>query len=274
VCAASVDRSRAEVSAEPGMTEVAVVVLGIIEGPDPIPQGIWEPIRDVDPSLFLNPTGGMRRDGRPDIAVDPVTRWPHVVWAYNNGTDYDVAYSRWDGAGWLPPEFLTSDTLNEVDPRIHVGGQSIYVVWWVEETNAIWLIEQSRRGVWGTPAPVGGLSGMRPSVVTWGETVLVASEADDGQGGKEILVSKRLAPDVFDTEFVSSNPEDQPLDVVLHEAQGRLWMDWKRSNTEFAYSEFAGDVWAPASTLPWTGHSWVVVEEMRRTVRSLILESP
>lgn len=258
----------------PGPTEVAVVVVGIIEGPDPIPQGIWDPIRDVDPALLLNPAGGPRGDGRPDIAFGPSTRWPHVVWAYHNGSDYDVAYSRWDGEGWLAPEFLTSSVFNEVDPRVHVDDDAVHVVWWVEETNGVWLMAQSRRGEWGPPEQVTGLSGMRPSVVTWEGTVLVASEADDGQGGKEILLATRLGPEAFATEFVDSGPENQPLDVMLHEDQGTLWMDWKRSGSEFAYSEFAGDAWTPVAVLPWTEHSWVAAEEMRQTVRSLLLGSP
>ena len=71
---------QAEVSANPSPSGVSMMILGIIEGPDPIPQILWEPVRDVDPNLYLNPEGAARGDGRPAVATDPVTGWPHVVW--------------------------------------------------------------------------------------------------------------------------------------------------------------------------------------------------
>jgi hypothetical protein len=272
--AATTGHLRAEVAAEPGPLKVAVLVVGIIEGPDPIPQSIWDPVRDIDPELVLNSDGGQRGDGRPDIAMDPVTKWPHVVWAYGNGTDYDIAYSRWDGDGWLETEFVTSTTANEIDPRIHVDRDYVYVVWWVEETGSIWLVRRPRLGAWQMSERVNGQQGMRPSVVTWNGTVLVASETDDGQGGMEILMSTRLGAGSFFTEFIGSTAEHLALDVVLHTGQGKLWMDWKHSDTEFAYSEFVNDAWGPITTLPWTDPSWIGVEEMRLRVRGRVLATP
>jgi hypothetical protein len=274
VLAATTGALRAEVSADPTPIEVCVLVLGIIEGPDPIPQGIWEPVRDVDPVLFLNPEGAGRGDGRPDIAMDPVTRWPHVVWAYNNGDDYDIAYSRWDGDGWLETEFLTSNAANEIDPRIHVDSDAVYVVWWEEGARSVWFVKQRRLSGWEVPEQVNEHPGMRPSVATWGGTVLVTAESEDGQGGRGIVLSRRLGQGDFDAEIVGATSEDLALDVVLHVERDQLWMDWKRSGTEFAYSEFAGDAWTPAATLPWTDHSWIAVEQLRLRIRNLVLMSP
>lgn len=272
--AATAGALRAEVSADPTATEVCVLVLGIIEGPDPIPQGIWEPVRDVDPVLFLNPDGAGRRDGRPDIAMDPVTGWPHVVWAYNNGFDHDIAYSRWDGDGWLATEFLTSTAADDVDPRIHVDGDAIYVVWWEENAQSVWLVKRLRLSSWEVPERVNEEPGMRPSVATWGGTVLVVAEAESGQGGRDIVLSTRVGQGEFESEIVGGTPEDLALDVVLHVERGRLWMDWKRAGTEFAYSEFAGETWTPTATVPWTDHSWIAVEEARQRIRNLVLMSP
>ena len=70
-----------------------MIILGVIEGPDPIPQVIWEPVRDIDPDLVLNADGALRGDGRPDVAMDPETGWPHVVWAYFTGPDFDIVHS-------------------------------------------------------------------------------------------------------------------------------------------------------------------------------------
>lgn len=274
VLAATTGAFRAEVSADPTATEVRVLVLGIIEGPDPIPQGIWEPVRDVDPVLFLNPDGAERKDGRPDIATDPVTGWPHVVWAYNNGIDHDIAYSRWDGDGWLETEFLTSHVADEIDPRIHVDFEGIHVVWWEADAQTVRYVKRSRLSDWGVPERVNDRPGLRPSVATWGGTVLVVAEAEGGHGGKDIVLSKRLGHGEFEAEIVGATPGDLALDVVLHVERDRLWMDWKRSGWEFAYSEFAGDGWTPVATVPWTDHSWTAVKETRLRIRTLVLMSP
>lgn len=252
--------------------QVAVLVLGIIEGPDPIPQVLWQPVRDIDPELILNPEGAVRGDGRPDITFDPATGWPHVVWAYANGTDHDIAYSRWNGSGWLEPEFLTSDTADQIDPRIHIDGETIYVVWCEAGPDAIWLTSRTGDGAWEPPDQV--YTGMRPSVVTWGGTILVASERSDGQGGKEIFLSSSQGQGSFHTEPVNSNPVNVPLDVILHSEQGKLWMDWRRSADEFAYSEFDGADWRPPATVPWTDGSWVTIEEVRLVIRGIVLGSP
>jgi hypothetical protein len=265
--------ARAEVSAEPGPIEVSVAVLGIIEGPDPIPQEIWAPVRDIAPARYLNTSGAERGDGRPDIAIDPATGWPHVVWAYHNGTDFDIAYSCWDGEGWTETQLLASSALDEKDPRIHARNGRIHVVWWVEQTRAVWLLVQPRPGQWDVPERVDAMSGMRPSVVAGDADVLVACEADADDGGRRILVSERQGEDLFDVEVVASTPGHRPLDVVLHAEQGRLWMDWKHSATQFAYAELTGKGWGPATTLPWTDQSWSGTEEARRVVRSLVLGS-
>lgn len=273
VLAATTGALRAEVSADPTATEVRVLVLGIIEGPDPIPQGIWEPVRDVDPALFLNPDGAGRKDGRPDIAKDPVTGWPHVVWAYNNGIDHDIAYSRWDGDGWLETEFLTSNAVDEIDPRIYVDFEAIHVVWWETGTQTVRYVKRSRLSDWGVPERVNDRPGTRPSVATWGGTVLVVAEAEGDLGGKEIVLSTRLGQGEFEAEIVGATAGGLALDVVLHVERDKLWMDWKRSGWEFAYSEFAGDDWTPATTVPWTDHSWIAVRETRLRIRNLVLMS-
>jgi hypothetical protein len=263
--------SRAELSAEVGLSEIGVMILGVIEGPDPIPQIIWEPIRDTDPALILNPAGAARGDGRPDVAFDPVTGRPHVVWAYNNGTDFDIAHSYWNGSGWTAPEFLTADAENQLDPRIFIDESAIYVTWWELGTGSVWLITQPRGNAWGLAEQVNGQFGMRPSVVTWGGTVVVASESDDGQGGHEIQLSTRGEQGMFNTQLVSVSSQDQALDVMLHTESGRLWMDWRHSGTQFAYSEFEGSAWNPTSTVPWTDTSWLRFEQVHLAIRNLVV---
>jgi hypothetical protein len=266
--------SRAELSAEVGLSEIGVMILGVIEGPDPIPQIIWEPIRDIDPALILNPSGAARGDGRPDVAFDPATGRPHVVWAYNSGTDFDIAHSYWNGNGWTAPEFLTADAESQLDPRIFIDESAIYVTWWEPGAGSVWLITQPRGNAWQLAEQVEGQHGMRPSVVTWGGTVIVASESDDGQGGHEIQLSTRGEQGIFNTQLVSVSSQDQALDVMLHTESDRLWMDWRHSGTQFAYSEFEGSTWNPATTVPWIDTSWLRLEQVHLAIRNLVVCEP
>ena len=263
---------RAEVSANPSPAGVSMLIIGIIEGPDPIPQVLWEPVRDVDPKLFLNPSGAPRGDGRPDVAIDPVTNWPHVVWAWNNGGEHDIAYSRWTGSEWHPTEILISGTANQVDPRIFVDESTIYVVWWETGVDKVWLVTRPIDGEWQASEPVSQAlqTGMRPSVVSWEGTVLVAAEVDDGQGGKQIILATRQGQGVYVTETVGSVDDDHALDVVLHAEQAKLWLDWRQSDQEFGYTQFLSGAWAGTETLPWTDESWLALEEVRRCIRTLV----
>ena len=272
--AAGADAPHAEVSADPTLYEVGVIVLGIIEGPDPIPQIIWAPVRDIDPVLYLNPDGAARGDGRPDIFTNPVTGLPHVVWAYNNGSDFDIAYSRWSASGWRQTEFITASVADELDPRIFIDDDAIYVVWWEPTSSAVRLIKREHLGDWQPVESISGLLGERPSVVTWGGTVLVASEQQDGMGGTDIVLSTRIAEDVYDSEVVGSAPDVSPLDVILHTEQGKLWMDWRHTSASYAYSEYTGSSWKPAASVPWTETSWVQLEEVRLCIRNMVMSTP
>jgi hypothetical protein len=272
--AAGATTPHAEISADPTLYEVGVIVLGIIEGPDPIPQVIWAPVRDIDPVLYLNPDGAGRGDGRPDIFINPVTGSPHVVWAYDNGSDFDIAYSYWTGSGWRQTEFITASVADELDPRIFIDDDAIYVVWWEPTSSAIGLIKREHLGEWQPVESVGGLIGERPSVVTWGGTVFVASERDDGMGGTDIVLSTRVGADVYDSEIVGNAPDVSPLDVVLHTEQGKLWMDWRHSSASYAYSEHSGSGWNPAASVPWTETNWVQLEEVRLCIRNMVMSAP
>ena len=123
--------SSAEVGSgcEPG--DEFALVLGIIENPDPIPQMQWNEYEGDSEQ-----EDGGRDDGRPDIGFDAHGQ-PQVVWAFDTGTDHDIAFTEWTGDGWAHDvEFLTASVVDELDPRIYVDDAgSIFVTWW-ENTPA------------------------------------------------------------------------------------------------------------------------------------------
>jgi len=53
-----------------------------------------------------------------------------------------------------------------------------------------------------------------------------------------------------------------------------LWVDWKHSETEYAYSEQVDGEWMPPVFLPWTDDSWVRAEEARKAIRTIIETGP
>ena len=200
---------------------------------------------------------------------------PHVVWAYNSGPDYDIAYSRWDGSGWTEVEYLSATAVEELDPRIHIDASHVHVVWWEPPSGAIRLIRRPLSGDWEMPENVSGHVGMRPTVITWGGSVLVASETIGDLGSKDLLVPVQLDPSNFSTETVGTVSQDEPLNIVLHSTgDGHLWMDWRHSSTQFAYSVFGGASWGPPQTISWTSESWLDFEQARLLIRSELLSGP
>jgi len=265
---------RAEVSADT-QNEVILLVLGITEGPDPIPQVIWSPVRDVDEELFLNPDGGNRDDGRPDAAFHPDTGWPHVVWAYDEGTHHDIAISAWIGEVWSDIKKRSAPGTDDVAPRVSVSDAgTVYVAWGTVELSHVWMSTfVPETSTWGDAERVTGLlgTGRRPSILEWEGTVLVAYERDSTRLGQEVVVATRVGPGVYTEEIVATTAGNSPLDVILHDEQGVLWIDWRHSDSEYAYSIYSANAWSPLVTLPWTGDSWTRVEEVREAIRQIVL---
>ena len=58
---------------------------------------------------------------------------------------------------------------------------------------------------------------------------------------------------------------------MLHTEWGQLWMDWRDSSTQFAYSEFDGGEWISPTPVPWNDDSWLRLEQIRLTIRNLVV---
>jgi hypothetical protein len=262
----------------PGWAEVAVetqpdggvlLVVQITEGPDPIPQSIWDPVGSWDRELTLNSDGGIRGDGRPDVAEGSGA--PVVAWSYRGASDHDVALASWTATGWQT-EFLTADRANELDPRVFEAPDgSLHATWWVPAGDVYYL--SNAGGGWGVPTRLTATPslGRRPSVATWRGSVLVAYERDAGPGVQEVVCAL-VAPDGLSTPFGTfSVARTQPLDAILHVSGARLWLDWKQSATEMAYSERGDRNWSQPATVSWTDPSWLGEREARARVRKIVL---
>lgn len=252
---------------------IYVLILGIGDSADPIV--CWELVEEWEAGSGkpLNPGGDLRGDGRPDLVIDPTTGWPLVTWAYWAGTDYDVAYSEWEGEDWSEIGFITSTIENQLDPRSHIDDTGkVLTVWWEDiQTGRLYLaVRAPGETQWGN-AQLIQRSGRRPSVVPDGYDLLVAFEKDGPQGIQKVSVLTLFAGGGSQEQTLASTDRIDPLDVIIHEAQGVYWAEWKHSDDAFAYSVRTVDGWTDPITVPWTDHSWVGEEELRRIIRTEVL---
>jgi len=255
--------------------DVYILILTIIEDPDPIPSISWELIGEWEGGggKPLNPGGDARGDGRPDVAIDPSTGWPLVSWAYWAGTDYDIAYSEWEGEDWSDIAFITADVENQLDPRSHIDDAGrVRTVWWESvQAGKIYLAVREQGGTAWSPAQLVQQPGRRPSVVPDGDDLLVAFEVDGPQLTQRVKVLTLLAGGGSHEETLATTDRLDCLDVIVHEAGGVFWADWKHSDQLFAYSVRGAEGWGDPVTLPWTDHSWLGEEELRQIIRSEVL---
>jgi hypothetical protein len=277
--------TRAEVSSSRGpgdraRTLIVGSISNITDGADPVLDVPWDRVRPAPGVKLLNANGPVRPDGRPDVAFSPSRFWPFVVWAFNNQSDHDIAYAEWTGDGWGVTGYLTAGAENELDPRTFISGEGrIYVVWWVDAAQP-YVMLTSRRLVspdWEPPQRVSatGEIARRPTVVAVGDVLRVAYERSsnlDVSAPRELIIRRRNGNGPFEIEQVITSGATPELDPILHVLPGKLWLDWKHSDTEFGYATF-GDSWGPAVIRPWNDPSWVGVEDVRRAIRFAVATS-
>ena len=80
-----------------------------------------------------------------------------------------------------------------------------------------------------------------------------------------------LAGGGSDEVTLATTERVDPLDVVVHESGGVFWADWKQSDELFAYSVRGAEGWSDPVTVPWTDHSWLGEEELRKIIRTEVL---
>jgi len=263
---------RAEYSADINDEIYYILLLAIIEDPDPIPVDLdcWGAVGTASGGDLLNFGGDARGDGCPDTAINPQSGAPLATWAYRSSTDHDIAISEWAVDHWGETRFLTSDTADQRDPSalIEPDGRA-HVVWWTAG-GAEKLFHATREpgsDEWGLPEPIAD-AGRRPSLVGVAEGLLVAYERDAPSGGQQVVVAKLLHDGPTTFEVVAQTERTEPLDVMIHFSAGRLWVDWKHGDGQFAYAVESGGSWGGPVTLPWDDKSWVGEEELRKIVRA------
>jgi len=165
-------------------------------------------------ALVLNPDGATRGDGRPDIAIDPVSGLPRAVWAMRGGSGFDIVTSTFDGRAWTEAIPLTATFgVDELDPRIAFRANgTATVAWW---TNAsvptVQLAIKPSTGMWQLIGTVSepGVKAKMPAISLEGNLIILAYRTSLGT---EIL-KKTIVEDQFGdgpTPFPRDNGNNGP----------------------------------------------------------------
>jgi hypothetical protein len=89
--------------------------------------------------------------------------------------------------------------------------------------------------------------------------------------GTEIVVSDRATGGTFFEKTVVAEGGAALEEPVLHVMGGTVWLDWKNSETSFAWSLHEDGEWSAPSLLPWTNFTWLGFEEARIVTEGEVL---
>jgi len=196
-----------------------ILILGIIEDPDPIPTVTYEQMRDGSTDPLLDAGSAQRNDGRPDEAFDPETGWPVVTWASSAGGDYDIAFAGWTGESWSEIDLPASSVHDELDPRVYIDSfRKTYIIWWTAgSSEKVFLTFRTGGAIdWKDQVEVAN-DARRPSVVTHDGLIVVAFERDLAGGGQELIVAFLAEDGGIATERLATTTRSERLDAVVRE---------------------------------------------------------
>lgn len=250
--------SVAEVSAGKAVFDPSFFVASGGDDPSPDP---WGRVRlDASADLMLNVDGTANGDGGPAFAIDPVTGWPTVVWAWFDGNDHEIALSHWDGTAWSAWEMLTDNGEEDLDPAVTYGTDgSCRVTWWKGDDQQVWYQQRPpsqgwsseervtvvvEEGRWPAVAAAFGHSRVAYQVANADATDIVVATRQEGGWQRRVVTSTTYEGPAGDGD----------LHVRIHESGGRLWLDWVDGVGSMAYSEYdnATDSWSSPLYEPYT----------------------
>jgi len=148
----------------------------------------------------LNVEGALRGDGRPDIAIDPLSGLPRAVWSMRSGSGFDIVTSTFDGRAWSEPMSLSASfRVDDLDPRLAFRADGVaVVVWWTNTTpSAVHMGYLTPAGRWVDRGVVSAASrwAKQPSVRQVGDLTIIAYRAP---GPIQIQPLRIVLPDFGD----------------------------------------------------------------------------
>jgi hypothetical protein len=160
-----------------------VVILQGMEGQEPI---VWRQVRsDSDPMLVLNPRGDEVGDLTPSVREHPGTGMPWAVWSLNDGTDYEIAYSVFNGRQWVVTRRVEEgdNPHHDLDPVLEFtrGGVGV-VAWWRATPVPQVFLSYQVRGAWSPAIAISDpeVDSRHPRLQVRGKDLVVTYETQVG----------------------------------------------------------------------------------------------
>ncbi|MEW5807604.1 MAG: hypothetical protein AB1756_09705 [Acidobacteriota bacterium] len=210
------------------------------------------------------------------IETNPASGNPEAVWSAKGGSDssYEIRYSYLDGTEWAPSVAITTDSVDDLDPRLAFdlsGNRN--AVWWSDGTYDI--IQYSylpfSGGSWSSPLSISSSSEncRYPSVVAHNSEVWFSYERINNSGYRDVLCSTKEYPEPFPTFVISNTQRQTELRTKIHSINGHLWVDWIDSASYLGYSERISGLWSSAQYESYSGED--DVENGRQRIRLKIV---
>jgi hypothetical protein len=210
------------------------------------------------------------------FADNPVTGQSESVWkAIPRGGSGEIFFSVLQGTDWLLSEQITSNTLPDENPRLAISGQGVrWVSWWRDDAlDAIYAASKpSVGGPWSTPAQLSpaSVNARYPDIAVFGGTVFIAYETIPSSGNRQIIVSKQMDPLPWPSQTISTALQANRLFVQIHQALGRLWVDWVDSGQSLGWSEYVSNAWSAPQFEPYGGSG--DLDAGRARIRNALVE--
>ncbi len=221
---------------------------------------VWNRYSCFNNWLALNENGDLSSDGIPSFGINPITYLPEIVWSKFDGSDYEIAYSYFNGIAWSNIELLTDNNIDDLNPNITFNNNGkAKVTWWsdeiipqvyykIKEYNAPWssslcISNASEISRFPSIAPLENLSyaGFEKYVTQASKIILVAGIIDDPDPHSPGVTY--LGDSVFE-------PSTEPTSYFEN---GHLWVDWIYDENYLCWSEKIGDSWTAQQYEPYSG---------------------
>lgn len=189
-----------------------VVILQGMEGQEPI---VWRQVReDGETRLILNPRGDEVGDLSPSVREHPVTGLPWAVWSLNDGTDYEIAYSLFNGQQWVVTRRVEAadNPYHDLDPALAFTSDGVGVVaWWRAAPTPQVYVSFQKEGQWSPPVLISDpeVDSRHPRLLVRGSDLTVTYETQAGSKSLPLPVVKDSAcdPDISPDCDISDGPD-------------------------------------------------------------------
>ncbi len=159
----------------------------IFRQPEVIPSDSGElAVVDKGFPVFKPALKGIKKS--PFLGVNPVTGYIEMVYEYTNlDEDSEIFHTYWDPnlGAWMPPFQITSNGVNDRDPRIafRQDGKR-YCVWWAEDqVSSVYMSSEELNGeIWSAPETVTapGMGASHPNILFSDDKLIIFYEGSPG----------------------------------------------------------------------------------------------